>query len=387
MTMRFKINQQQKEQTLAFIIAGLVIVSFYFMISYFGVIRSFFNKTMAILLPFVVGFAIAFVVTPLMQIIENKVLSKLKIKSKYKRVIAAITTIFIVIAGVSLSIYILLPQLISSINTLIILLPDYLMAAEAYLQELILELNISPEFTNILIGSGEEILHMLAGIVREYLPQVITYSIQIANFLFRIFLGLMIALYILIDRERFAQQFRKMTYAFLSPKGAAQTLRITRLSAKTFKSFIIGKSIDSIIVGMISFLVMTIFNWPYAILISFIIGITNMIPVLGPFIGAIPSIFILFIVDPMVSLWFLVFIILLQQLDGNVIGPMVLGDSMGLPGLWIMFAIVIGGGFFGILGMFVGVPIFAVIYTIIKEIVDQRLIQKNIDLEIKNTSE
>ncbi|NLA78875.1 MAG: AI-2E family transporter [Erysipelothrix sp.] len=385
--MRFKINQQQKEQTLAFIIAGLVIVSFYFMISYFGVIRSFFNKTMAILLPFVVGFAIAFVVTPLMQIIENKVLSKLKIKSKYKRVIAAITTIFIVIAGVSLSIYILLPQLISSINTLIILLPDYLMAAEAYLQELILELNISPEFTNILIGSGEEILHMLAGIVREYLPQVITYSIQIANFLFRIFLGLMIALYILIDRERFAQQFRKMTYAFLSPKGAAQTLRITRLSAKTFKSFIIGKSIDSIIVGMISFLVMTIFNWPYAILISFIIGITNMIPVLGPFIGAIPSIFILFIVDPMVSLWFLVFIILLQQLDGNVIGPMVLGDSMGLPGLWIMFAIVIGGGFFGILGMFVGVPIFAVIYTIIKEIVDQRLIQKNIDLEIKNTSE
>ena len=385
--MRFKINQQQKEQTLAFIIAGLVIVSFYFMISYFGVIRSFFNKTMAILLPFVVGFAIAFVVTPLMQIIENKVLSKLKIKSKYKRIIAAITTIFIVIAGVSLSIYILLPQLISSINTLIILLPDYLMAAEAYLQELILELNISPEFTNILIGSGEEILHMLAGIVREYLPQVITYSIQIANFLFRIFLGLMIALYILIDRERFAQQFRKMTYAFLSPKGAAQTLRITRLSAKTFKSFIIGKSIDSIIVGMISFLVMTIFNWPYAILISFIIGITNMIPVLGPFIGAIPSIFILFIVDPMVSLWFLVFIILLQQLDGNVIGPMVLGDSMGLPGLWIMFAIVIGGGFFGILGMFVGVPIFAVIYTIIKEIVDQRLIQKNIDLEIKNTSE
>ena len=385
--MRFKINQQQKEQTLAFIIAGLVIVSFYFMISYFGVIRSFFNKTMAILLPFVVGFAIAFVVTPLMQIIENKVLSKLKIKSKYIRIIAAITTIFIVIAGVSLSIYILLPQLISSINTLIILLPDYLMAAEAYLQELILELNISPEFTNILIGSGEEILHMLAGIVREYLPQVITYSIQIANFLFRIFLGLMIALYILIDRERFAQQFRKMTYAFLSPKGAAQTLRITRLSAKTFKSFIIGKSIDSIIVGMISFLVMTIFNWPYAILISFIIGITNMIPVLGPFIGAIPSIFILFIVDPMVSLWFLVFIILLQQLDGNVIGPMVLGDSMGLPGLWIMFAIVIGGGFFGILGMFVGVPIFAVIYTIIKEIVDQRLIQKNIDLEIKNTSE
>ena len=382
--MRFKINQQQKEQTLAFIIAGLVIVSFYFMISYFGVIRSFFNKTMAILLPFVVGFAIAFVVTPLMQIIENKVLSKLKIKSKYKRIIAAITTIFIVIAGVSLSIYILLPQLISSINTLIILLPDYLMAAEAYLQELILELNISPEFTNILIGSGEEILHMLAGIVREYLPQVITYSIQIANFLFRIFLGLMIALYILIDRERFAQQFRKMTYAFLSPKGAAQTLRITRLSAKTFKSFIIGKSIDSIIVGMISFLVMTIFNWPYAILISFIIGITNMIPVLGPFIGAIPSIFILFIVDPMVSLWFLVFIILLQQLDGNVIGPMVLGDSMGLPGLWIMFAIVIGGGFFGILGMFVGVPIFAVIYTIIKEIVDQRLIQKKIDLEIKN---
>ncbi len=379
--MRFKLSPQQKQQTISLIITGIVVVSFYFVILNFYFIKAFIDKTISILLPFVVGFSIAFVVAPLMKWIETNILSYLKLKVKIRRIIAAVLTVFLVIGLVVFSIYVLLPQLISSVNTLTIQLPSYVSTAEDFIQDLILRLNIDPEFTEILIGSGEELLHVLANLIKEYVPKIISYSLQFANLLFRISLGLIVAIYILIDRERFALQFRKMTYAFLNEENAQRVLKVTRLSSKTFNSFIIGKSIDSIIVGLLCFLAMTIFNWPYAILISFIIGLTNMIPVLGPFIGAIPSLFILFIVDPMVTLWFGLFIILLQQLDGNFIGPLILGDSMGLPGLWIMFAIVIGGGFFGLVGMFIGVPIFAVVYTIINEIVHKRLALKEIECE------
>ena len=147
-----------------------------------------------------------------------------------------------------------------------------------------------------------------------------------------------------------------------------------------FNSFIIGKTVDSLIVGVICYIVMLIFGWPYPVLISLIIGVTNMIPVFGPFIGAIPALFLLFIVDPSAALWFALFIIILQQIDGNIIGPLILQDSMGLPSLWIMFAIILGGGFFGLVGMFLGVPVFAVVYVIIKEIVNQRLIDKEIEV-------
>ena len=147
-----------------------------------------------------------------------------------------------------------------------------------------------------------------------------------------------------------------------------------------FNSFIIGKTVDSLIVGVICYIVMLIFRWPYPVLISLIIGVTNMIPVFGPFIGAIPALFLLFIVDPSAALWFALFIIILQQIDGNIIGPLILQDSMGLPSLWIMFAIILGGGFFGLVGMFLGVPVFAVVYVIIKEIVNQRLIDKEIEV-------
>lgn len=379
--MRFKLSPQQKQQTISLIITGIVVVSFYFVILNFYFIKAFIDKTISILLPFVVGFSIAFVVAPLMKWIETNILSYLKLKVKIRRIIAAVLTVFLVIGLVVFSIYVLLPQLISSVNTLTIQLPSYVSTAEDFIQDLILRLNIDPEFTEILIGSGEELLHVLANLIKEYVPKIVSYSLQFANLLFRISLGLIVAIYILIDRERFALQFRKMTYAFLNEENAQRVLKVTRLSSKTFNSFIIGKSIDSIIVGLLCFLAMTIFNWPYAILISFIIGLTNMIPVLGPFIGAIPSLFILFIVDPMVTLWFGLFIILLQQLDGNFIGPLILGDSMGLPGLWIMFAIVIGGGFFGLVGMFIGVPIFAVVYTIINEIVHKRLALKEIECE------
>ena len=152
---------------------------------------------------------------------------------------------------------------------------------------------------------------------------------------------------------------------------------------KTFSAFISGKIIDSLIIGTICFIGMHILGLPYVILISVIVGVTNIIPFFGPFIGAIPSTIIMLTVDPIKALYFVIFILILQQLDGNVIGPKILGDSTGLPSFWVMFAIIVGGGMFGFVGMIVGIPAFAVIYTYVTRYVNHRLKSKGLPIETK----
>lgn len=382
--MRYKLKPQQKEQTVSLAMAGVIILSFYFFIENFPIIKQMVSNLFSIMLPFVVGFVIAFLVAPLMNLIEKKLLIESKMSHKAKRRISASLSMAVAIGIIILSFWILLPQLISSISQFLIQLPGYIEAAEIYLNTLIQESSIRPEVTSVLIETGEELLFSLGEIAKDYLPRIITYSWQIASLIFRVFVGLIIAFYILLERERFGLQFKKLGFAIFNEEEATWLLHLTEISARTFNSYLVGKTIDSIIIGILCFIGMNVFNWPYALLISVIIGFTNMIPVFGPFIGAVPAIFILFIVNPMYTLWFALFILVLQQLDGNIIGPLILGDSMGLPSLWIMFAIIVGGGFFGIIGMFIGVPVFAIVYFVVKEIVSYRLIEKDIKFRKKN---
>lgn len=385
--MRYKLNSQQKEQTISLAIAGIIILSFYFLIQNFPIVKQMISDLFSIMLPFVVGFIIAFLVAPLMNLIEKRLLNESKLSQKIKRRISSITSMLVAVGIILLSFWILLPQLISSISQFLIQLPGYIATAEVYLNDLILNSNIRPEVTDVLIGSGEDLLNSLGDIAKDYLPRIITYSWQFASLIFRVFLGLIIAFYILLERERFGMQFKKIGFAIFSKENANRLIHLTEISSRTFNSYLVGKTIDSIIIGILCFIGMNVFNWPYALLISVIIGFTNMIPVFGPFIGAVPAIFILFIVNPMYTIWFALFILVLQQLDGNIIGPLILGDSMGMPSLWIMFAIIVGGGFFGIIGMFIGVPVFAIIYFIVKEIVTYRLIEKDIRLDKRPNSE
>lgn len=385
--MRYKLSPHQKEQTVSLAIAGIIILSFYFLVENYPVVKQMMSDLFSIMLPFVVGFIIAFLVAPLMNLIERKLLKETKLSHKMKRRISSSLSMLVAVGIILLSFWILLPQLISSISQFLVQLPGYIEAAEIYIRTLILESNIRPEVTDVLIGSGEDILQTLANIAKDYFPRIITYSWQFASLVFRVFIGLIIAFYILLERERFGMQFKKLGFAIFNEQDANRLLHLTEISARTFNSYLVGKTIDSIIIGILCFIGMNVFNWPYALLISVIIGFTNMIPVFGPFIGAVPAIFILFIVNPMYTLWFALFILVLQQLDGNIIGPLILGDSMGLPSLWIMFAIIVGGGFFGIIGMFIGVPVFAIVYFIVKEVVTYRLIEKDIKIEKKPNSE
>ncbi|MFR5600201.1 MAG: AI-2E family transporter, partial [Holdemania filiformis] len=326
----------------------------------------------------ILGFSLAFLLAPVTARVEKKWLAKSKMKPSAKRkvgVAAAIVFLFVVLISFMA---ILIPQLLESVMTLSTQLSDYLGKANTLLNEITEGLGFKTGWLEMVFSSSEALLESMLGMAKDYVPKILNYSWSFVRQTFNFFIAVIIAVYILLEKERFTEQFKKLAYALLPKPKVEALIQLSRLTSRMFNSFIIGKMIDSLIIGVICFIGMLIMRLPFAVLISFIVGLTNMIPVFGPFIGAVPGIFILFIVDPIYSLIFAVFVLLLQQFDGNILGPMILGDQLGLPSLWVMFSIIVGGGMFGILGMFLGVPVFAVLYVVVRGFVSGRLKEKNI---------
>ena len=199
------------------------------------------------------------------------------------------------------------------------------------------------------------------------MTNITTGAINVLSEVFNFLVGCIVSVYMLFGKETFAAQIKKMLYAGMQVERANMVLHITRKSNEIFGGFIIGKIIDSAIIGVLCFIGITILDMPYILLVSVIVGVTNVIPFFGPYIGAIPSTILIALADPLKGLYFLIFIIALQQLDGNVIGPKILGNSTGLSAFWVVFSILLGGGLFGFIGMIIGVPTFAVIYYIWKK--------------------
>ena len=184
-----------------------------------------------------------------------------------------------------------------------------------------------------------------------------------------------------IDKEKFIALSKKVTYALCSKERAKFVLNLANKSNMTFSKFIGGKILDSVIIGILTFIILTIFKMPYVLLISVIIGVTNIIPFFGPFIGGIPSAIIILFASPIQALWFIIIIIVIQQIDGNIIGPKILGDSIGISAFWILFSLLVAAKFMGVVGMIIGVPLFAIIYSIIKEVVEDKLRKKGLPVE------
>ena len=212
---------------------------------------------------------------------------------------------------------------------------------------------------------------------------ILNYSVTFAKGVMNFMIGMVISMYLLLDEERFKKQVKQLLFGYLKEDTAEDVLHLLRLTKVTFNKFIFGKFIDSLIIGILCYICCMIMHIPYSPLIAVVIGITNMIPVFGPFIGAIPCIFILLIISPLKSFEFMIFIFILQQIDGNIIGPHILGDAVGVPTLWVMFAIIVGGALFNVVGMFIGVPVFSVIYELVKERVTNNLRHKKIDVNKK----
>lgn len=204
------------------------------------------------------------------------------------------------------------------------------------------------------------------------------------GFVTNFIIGLIISVYLLNSKDTFLAQIKKLVLASFSEKTAEEIFNGAEYTNRTFGGFISGKIIDSIIIGIICFIVMTIFQWEYALLISCIVGLTNIIPFFGPFIGAIPSVLLLLLVNPWHALYFVIFVLILQQFDGNILGPKILGDSTGLESFWVLFAVLVGGGLFGFIGMVIGIPVFAVIYYYVSRLVNSRLAKKGFSTDLSD---
>jgi predicted PurR-regulated permease PerM len=211
-------------------------------------------------------------------------------------------------------------------------------------------------------------------------PALLGLVVNIGSGIINMLLGIIVSVYVLFSKEKFLAQARKAMHAFFPRNVVMNAARLVRTTDDIFGNFIIGKIIDSMIIGVLCFIGLALMNIPNAVLVSFIIGVTNIIPYFGPIMGAVPSFFLTAIVSPTQGILLLIFVIILQQIDGNIIGPMILGDSTGLPAPWVIFAILFFGGLFGVPGMFIGVPFFAVIYCLVHEAIVVRLEKKGLAL-------
>lgn len=343
-----------------------------------------------ILLPVIYGFSIAFVLNPVECFFEKKVwprVSRGKLSAKWNRGIAVFSTYVVAILVIAVFLSVVIPQVTSSIAGIVSNLSAYFNGVTGWLNSLSNMLpkeEIFQETLEKINESAQTILEAFYSWLSALLPMALNATKNLTTGLTNLVLGIIISIYFLFGKERFFAQLKKVLYALFPQDFVKRLIDVTHTSNRIFSGFISGKLLDSLIIGILCFVGMSLFRMPMAMLVSVIVGVTNVIPYFGPFIGAIPSALIVFLVDPIKALWFVLFVIFLQQFDGNILGPRILGDSIGLPAFWVIFAILLFGGYFGVFGMFVGVPAFAVIYSVLKIWMEGRLSRKNMPTDTKS---
>lgn len=379
--MKIKYNDEMKKNILTYSAVVVIGIVTYFVLNNYSPIKEGITAVFRVFFPFIFGFAFAFLLNKPMMWIENKVLGKLNLKKEHKRGISAVTAVILGVVVVGGFIWLIVPQLIESSITLVEKFPDYMQDFEVFVDQQTKKYNIDLDLLYSYLGSEEDFFNQMTEVVTNALPKVVSSVYQVFMTLFDVVLGVMAGLYILLDKEKFNRYVKKINYAVF-PQEVADYFYNTSLKADhVFSDFIVGKAIDSLIIGLLCYIGMSLLGFPYAVLLSFIVGVTNMIPVFGPFIGAIPGVFILFIIHPIDAVYFALFILALQQFDGNILGPLILGDKLGLPSLFILFSVCIGADLFGVIGMFLGVPIFTLIYMAVREFVNYKLDKKNIEIK------
>lgn len=390
-----KIYWNKKYNTIAvytFIVAASIIL-FYLGISQIGAVTSYIDKIFIILQPFIIGFAIAYLLGFLLKVYERN-LKKIKtyrnLKLKYQRIISLILTYLTAILLIVLFLQFVLPQLIESIVGLVNNIPTYISNLNKVSNYLFKKFDVKKEQMDIINEKLKDLIDTIINIGTNLLPVIGNIIASFASSIWNIAIGAIVSIYLLIDKENMCAGVKKVVYAILPKKGAEKVILITHKSNETFGKFLSGKILDSAIIGILAYIVLKICNMPYTLLISVVIGITNIIPFFGPFIGAVPSFIIILFVSPEKALWFLLIVFILQQVDGNIIGPKILGDSIGISAFWILFSIMVAGEILGFVGMVIGVPLFAVIYSLFKDFINEKLKSKGLKTDIKeykNTDE
>ena len=388
-----KLNMNKKYTTIA-VYAFLVIaaaITFFFVISEHSVVGRMAGTFFGLMTPFIYGAALAYVLNPVLNWLEKKVFPKVfgdRVSKRSRRGLGVLLTFLFGCAVVALFLAELIPQIVESIDNLAQSIYAFLPQAQNFLNDLIAQYGTNEMLVDVLSMLGVDIsdpsmaLQRLATrsytFLTQVLPNLFGGVMRFTSGLLDVVVGIIIAIYLLLSKEVFYAQVKKLMFAFFPRRVAQATLNLTHDSNAIFCGFISGKILDSAIIGVLCFIGCSILQMPYTVLVSFIVGVTNVIPYFGPFIGAIPSIFIIMIADPLKSLVFAVFVLILQQLDGNIIGPKILGDSTGLSAFWVIFAVTFFGGLFGFVGMLIGVPTFAVIYALVRNFAEFKLGKKGL---------
>ncbi len=374
----------------AFIVIAASIL-FYLIISASKSLADIFGSIMGAFTPMLLGFAFAFIIKPLLRLLELPVFYKWGIKvykgddrkaKSFSRGIGVALTTIVIFLIVGLLLWMIIPRLYESVQTIVKNLPVYY----ADIRNTLAGKLSNSEVGKTIIGALDSVSDYIQGWLSNdllsflsiYADTFVSSVVNVISSLFNILLGIIISIYCLAEKEKFAAQSKKLLYSTFSTEKATLIINRCKSIDKIFTGFISGKLLDSVIIGIVFYIVLAIFGMPYKELIAVFLAVTNIIPFFGPFIGAIPSAVLILMVSPVKCLLFILLVIIIQQLDGNILGPKILGESTGLSSFWVLCSLLIFGRLFGFVGMLVGVPTFAVIYAAVKEVIHDRLKKRNI---------
>lgn len=347
--------------------------------------KAWLRNIIGMLSPFILGALLAYVLNPMVHVFYraiDRVCRKANVKMKHSlhTVLAILITYVIVVGFVVLTLLYVLPEIAKNLIDFVNYLPTAyktVLDGLTRLQERFPNLEIDIVRT-YLASAMPELTSQLQNLATNMVPAIYTISMSIVDWVVNLFITLIVSIYMLYDKRRLMRACWKIIFAFLPKKHMPACQEILAECNRLFSSFVVGKFIDSLIIGILCFILMTILQLPYTLLISIIVGVTNMIPYFGPFIGAAPGILVMLFISPVQALVFAFMILCLQQFDGLILGPKILGDSTGMKPLWIIFAITIGGKLAGVIGMFLGVPVVAIISYLFDLYLEYRLSKKHI---------
>ena len=387
-----KLRQQLNRGMTAFVVIILCMLCFFVLLrmdDISKVLKLIFN----ILRPIIYGLAIAYLLNPIVKTVERylkpwveKRFPNFKKTQKLCRGIGIVAALVVMLAVISALFNMLIPELYRSIRNLALTLPGQINEALRNLTVLMSQdTTLGKFFTTFLTEATTFFQNWmrtdLLSQVNDFMSHLTEGVFNVVNEVMNAVIGIIVSVYVLYSKEKFSMQSKKIIYALFKPSHANMILHLSIKSNTIFGGFIIGKIIDSAIIGVLCFIGLSILDMPYTVLVSVIVGVTNVIPFFGPYIGAIPSAILIMLSDPKMGIYFILFILVLEQLDGNVIGPKILGDSTGLSAFWVMFSILLGGGLFGFVGMILGVPTFAVFYYIVNMLINNKLEKRKLPIE------
>jgi len=376
-----------------FVVLALVVVLIFLLINEASV-KALFGLISSILMPIIYGAVLAYLLTPVFNWVRGmvdkgleKTVKTVKTRKRIARATAMMASILMLVVIVFGLISMLIPQLISSLVGIVEAMPTSVRNLQLWLEQMLVD---NPELEAMVMPYYDTgVIYLQDWVSKVVVPNLSNiigglsmgvYNVLIA--LKNVLIGVIVMVYLLNMKEKLITQAKMIVYSAFPLKVANKVVEEVRYTHKVFGGFIIGKLVDSLIIGLMCFVLLSLMNMPYVLLVSVIIGVTNVIPFFGPFIGAVPAAFLILLVSPIKCLYFIGFIFLLQQFDGNVLGPKILGDTTGISSFWVLFSILLFGGLFGFIGMIIGVPTFAVLYRLLTELVTYLLEKKNLSQDI-----